>query len=79
MSTSFTVAFAAALRKQFAEVQLVRGARPAHNVFALFNSDRAIQPQMRAPQPRRNWLMNSWAEWRSSRWPSSTQTTLRTT
>src|SRR6266851_5614528 len=33
---------AAALRKQFAEVQLVRGERPEHNLFALFNDDHAV-------------------------------------
>jgi hypothetical protein len=32
----------AALRKQFAEVQLVRGERPEHNLFGLFNNDHAV-------------------------------------
>src|SRR5207249_4326858 len=36
-------------------------------------------PSTRRPQPLRNWPINSCAEWRSSRWPSSTQTTPSTT
>jgi hypothetical protein len=33
---------AAARKRQFAEVHLVRGERPEHNLFALFNADRAV-------------------------------------
>jgi hypothetical protein len=33
---------AGALQKQFAQVQLVLGERPEHNLFALFNGDRAV-------------------------------------
>lgn len=37
----------AASRKKFAEVQLVRGKRPEHNLFALFNGGRAIMSYTR--------------------------------
>ncbi len=37
----------AALRKQFAEVQLVRGERPEHALFALFNDGRAVMSYTR--------------------------------
>ena len=47
MFMNCTAHASAALRKQFAEVQLVRGERPEHALFALFNDGRAVMSYTR--------------------------------